>query len=81
MENMKIAENITNIGIMAGYLIAKGQIKVEDSAELSHTIIQLAHQFEEQLGEIAEKEENYMEYIDSFAEKELLERYSIQNES
>jgi hypothetical protein len=79
MENMKIAENIANIGIMAGYLIAKGQIKVEDSAELSHTIIQLAHQFEEQLGEIAEKEENYIEYIDSFAKRELLKRYSMKN--
>jgi hypothetical protein len=79
MENMKIAENIANIGIMAGYLIAKGQIEVEDSVELSQTIIHLAHQFEEQLGEIAEKEENYIEYIDSFAKRELLKRYSMKN--
>jgi hypothetical protein len=76
MENMKVAENISNIGIMAGTLLSEKMIEVESSTELTQTIIELGDVFEEKFGKIVEETEDYLGYIDSFAQKELLKRYS-----
>lgn len=42
-----INENIVNISLMAGQLLADGKISVEDNAELTDHIVALANSFEE----------------------------------
>ncbi|PLS19546.1 hypothetical protein CVD28_03775 [Bacillus sp. M6-12] len=77
MNDMKVAENIANLGMMAGSLFTEGMIEFDDSKELMQTIIELGSVFEEKFGKIVEEEEDYIGYIDAFAQKELLKRYSV----
>lgn len=42
-----INENIVNISLMAGKLMADGKISVEDHAELTDHIVAMAESFEE----------------------------------
>lgn len=83
-----INENIVNISLMAGSLIANGKIHVEDHAELTDHIVALAESFEashEDIDYNAQVEKgkpslDYVEDIDAFAEKALLEAYPPKEE-
>lgn len=80
-----INENIVNISLMAGTLIANGKIHVEDHAELTDHIVTLAESFEESHKDIDYNAQvkkgapspDYWEDIDAFAEKALLEAYPL----
>ena len=74
MENFKVAENIANIGMTAGVMLKEEAIVVEDSTELSQTIVALGSQFEKEFGEKIDGD--YIDLIDNFAEKELLKSYA-----
>lgn len=79
-----INENIVNISLMAGKLIADGKIRVEDHAELTDHIVALAESFEASHKDVdynaqvkkGEPTPDYWEDIDAFAEQALLEAYS-----
>lgn len=83
-----INENIVNISLMAGKLIADGKISVEDHAELTDHIVALAESFEASHKDIdynaqvkaGEPAPDYVEDIDSFAEKSLIEAYPPKEE-
>lgn len=83
-----INENIVNISLMAGKLIADGKISVEDHAELTDHIVALAESFEASHKDIdynaqvkaGEPAPDYVEDIDSFAEKALIEAYPPKEE-
>ena len=74
-----INENIVNISLMAGKLMADGKISVEDHAELTDHIVALAESFEVSHKDIdynaqvkaGEPAPDYVEDIDAFAEKAL----------
>jgi hypothetical protein len=70
-----IQENIVNISLMAGHLITNKQIEVENSSELTEFIIEKAKEFEQLFGEKVKETEEYLLYIDEFAEKELIKRF------
>ena len=84
-----INENIVNISLMAGKLIADGKISVEDHAELTDHIVELAESFEESHKGVdynaqvkaGEPAPDYVEDIDSFAEKALIEAYPPKEEA
>ena len=83
-----INENIVNISLMAGKLIADGKISVEDHAELTDHIVALAESFEASHKDIdynaqvkaGEPAPDYVEDIDAFAEKALIEAYPPKEE-
>lgn len=83
-----INENIVNISLMAGKLMADGKISVEDHAELTNHIVALAESFEESHKDIDYNAQikkgtpapDYWEDIDAFAEKALLEAYPPKEE-
>lgn len=78
-----INENIVNISLMAGKLMADGKISVENNAELTDHIVSLAESFEVSHKDIdcnaqvkaGEPAPDYVEDIDAFAEKALTEAY------
>lgn len=78
-----INENIVNISLMAGKLMADGKISVENNAELTDHIVSLAESFEASHKDIdynaqvkaGEPAPDYVEDIDAFAEKALTEAY------
>lgn len=78
-----INENIVNISLMAGKLMADGKISVEDHAELTDHIVAMAESFEVSHKDIdynaqvkaGEPAPDYVEDIDAFAEKALTEAY------
>lgn len=84
-----INENIVNISLMAGKLMADGKISVEDHAELTDHIVALANSFEESHKGIdynAPAKEgaaspDYWADIDAFAEKSLTEAYPHKEEA
>lgn len=84
-----INENIVNISLMAGKLMADGKISVEDHAELTDHIVALANSFEESHKGIdynAPAKEgaaspDYWADIDAFAEKSLTEAYPPKEEA
>lgn len=84
-----INENIVNISLMAGKLMADGKISVEDHAELTDHIVALANSFEESHKGIdynAPAKEgaaspDYWADIDAFAEKFLTEAYPPKEEA
>lgn len=84
-----INENIVNISLMAGKLMADGKISVEDHAELKDHIVALANSFEESHKGIdynAPAKEgaaspDYWADIDAFAEKSLTEAYPTKEEA
>lgn len=81
-----IEENIVNITMMAAKLQSEGKICLDSDAVgfmgLTQTIIQLAHQFEEENTGVDYNAEgsnrDYWMEIDAFAEKELLEHYGVE---
>lgn len=84
-----INENIVNISLMAGKLMADGKISVEDHAELTDHIVAMAKTFEEshkgvdynaQVKE-GEPTPDYWADIDAFAEKSLIEAYPPKEEA
>lgn len=83
-----INENIVNISLMAGKLIADGKISVEDHAELTDHIVALAESFEASHKDIdynaqvkaGDPAPDYVEDIDAFAEKALIEAYPPKEE-
>lgn len=87
--NKNINENIVNISLMAGKLIADGKISVEDHAELTDHIVALANSFEESHKGVdynapvkeGEASPDYWEDIDAFAEKSLIEAYPPKEEA
>lgn len=84
-----INENIVNISLMAGQLLADGKISVEDNAELTDHIVALANSFEESHKGIdynapvkdGGASPDYWEDIDAFAEKSLIEAYPPKEEA
>lgn len=84
-----INENIVNISLMAGQLVADGKISVEDNAELTDHIVALANSFEESHKGIdynapvkdGGASPDYWEDIDAFAEKSLIEAYPPKEEA
>lgn len=84
-----INENIVNISLMAGKLMADGKISVEDHAELTDHIVALANSFEESHKGIdynapakeGEASPDYWADIDAFAEKSLTEAYPPKEEA
>lgn len=84
-----INENIVNISLMAGKLMADGKISVEDHAELTDHIVALANSFEESHKGVdynapvkeGEASPDYWEDIDAFAEKSLIEAYPPKEET
>lgn len=70
----KIIENIVNISIMAGYLVASNKINPIDSGTLKDLIIELAINFESLFTE-DEVEQDYLGLIDEYATKELIKAY------
>jgi hypothetical protein len=70
-----IQENIVNIAIVAGHLLTTNRIEVEQSPKLAAFIIEKAKEFEQLFGEKVKKTEEYLLYIDEFAEKELIKRF------
>lgn len=83
-----INENIVNISLMAGKLMADGKISVEDHAELTDHIVALANSFEESHKGVdynapvkeGEASPDYWEDIDVFAEKSLIEAYPVKED-
>lgn len=84
-----INENIVNISLMAGKLMADGKISVEDHAELTDHIVAMAKTFEDshkgvdynaQVKE-GEPTPDYWADIDAFAEKSLIEAYPPKEEA
>lgn len=83
-----INENIVNISLMAGKLIADGKISVEDHAELTDHIVALAESFEASHKDIdynaqvkaGEPAPDYVEDNGAFAEKALIEAYPPKEE-
>lgn len=84
-----INENIVNISLMAGKLIADGKISVENNAELTDHIVSLAESFEESHKGIdynapvkdGGASPDYWADIDAFAEKSLIEAYPPKEEA
>lgn len=84
-----INENIVNISLMAGKLMADGKISVEDHSELTDHIVSLAESFEESHKGIdynapvkkGEASPDYWADIDTFAEKSLIEAYPPKEEA
>lgn len=84
-----INENIVNISLMAGKLMADGKISVEDHAELADHIVSLAESFETSHKDIdynaqvkaGKPAPDYVEDIDAFAEKALIEAYPPKEEA
>lgn len=84
-----INENIVNISLMAGKLMADGKISVEDHAELTDHIVAMAESFEESHKGVdynaqakeGEAAPDYWADIDAFAEKSLIEAYPPKEEA
>lgn len=84
-----INENIVNISLMAGKLMADGKISVEDNAELTDHIMTLANSFEESHKGVdynapvkeGEASPDYRADIGAFAEKSLIEAYPPKKEA
>ena len=79
-------ENIVNISMVAAELLKDGRIERDDisgHSGLTDVIIALAEHFEKEHAEIDwdSGDRDYWEEIDSFAEKELLERYGCERNS
>ena len=68
----KIVENIINITLNAGHMIATGDINdIEVNKEFCNTIQKMAKTFEQQYN----KEDDYYDAIDNFSERELIKLY------
>lgn len=77
-ESVRVNENIAVIGLNAGYMIADGTIVPENSTSLHNEIVRLAYEFEETYSD-EQLDEGYLEIIDEFARKKILEFYGIEN--
>lgn len=79
-EPVNLCECVYDIATMAQHLSEQGKIETEDSRELFGSIMAWAKEFErEHPGpwESREEEEDYIDAIDEFAEKKLLEKYGV----
>ena len=84
-----INENIVNISLMAGKLMADGKISVEDNAALTDHIMTLANSFVESHKGVdynapvkeGEASPDYRADIGAFAEKSLIEAYPPKEEA
>lgn len=67
------AETIADIALEAGYLMAYGDIEVDDSRNLINDIYKWAHEFE-----CSDYDsDNYMEELENFASNKLMEKYGV----
>lgn len=73
-EHKQLVQTVANLALHAGFMIAKGSITVEDSAELLSSITSWAVEFE-QLDPKSWPDEDYILAVEHFADQKLLEAY------
>jgi hypothetical protein len=73
----KCMETVADIAMTAGYMLANGEIRIEDSRELVRQIIKWAENFEVLHLDNEWNEITYIEAVDEYAEALLLEHYGV----
>lgn len=74
--NNSMIENIINISLNAGYMLANKQIDIGNNKEFCNDIQKLASKFEEKYN----KKNDYFDSIDEFSETEFLKLYKVDTE-
>lgn len=77
-------ETTIDIALMAGYMISRSEIEIDDSRELVSNISEWAEEFELVTMEESARSNpdeadtwDYLIAVDEFAERKLLERYGV----